>query len=125
MAKLFKRDDLPAFNSTRDGRDRLDLIKNDFPVDTKAIQADRIIYHPDDTCAKHYHVGAYHVFVMLYGEATVCSPDGCKTFSKGEVAVIQPDEVHWFENHSGENYAFVEFWAPAPEETIWIVEDDI
>lgn len=125
MAKLLRRDELPAFDSTRDGRDRLDLIKNGIPVESDKLSADRVIYHPDDTCAKHYHVGVYHVFVVLYGEATVCSPDGCKTFSKGQTAVIEPDEVHWFENHSGENYAFVEFWSPPPAETVWIVEDDV
>lgn len=125
MARVLRKDQLPRYDSTRDGRDRLDLIKNGVPVESALIQADRIIYHPDDTCAKHYHVGAYHVFVMLYGEATICTPLGCQTFGKGQVAVIQPEEVHWFENHSGENYAFVEFWAPPPSETVWIVEDDI
>jgi quercetin dioxygenase-like cupin family protein len=125
MAKVLTRDQLPRYDSTRDGRDRLDLIKNGVPADSAKIQADRIIYHPGDTCAKHYHSGAHHVFVMLYGEATVCTPLGSRTFTKGEVAVIQPDEIHWFENHSGENYAFVEFWAPPPAETVWIVEDDI
>ena len=93
MAKLLKRDELPSYDSTRDGRDRLDLIKNGVPVESNAIQADRIIYHPDDSCAKHYHVGAYHVFVMLYGEGTVCSPEGCQTFTKGQVAIIKPDHT--------------------------------
>jgi quercetin dioxygenase-like cupin family protein len=125
MAKLLRKDELPTYDSTRDGRDRLDLIKDGVPSASAVIQADRIIYHPDDTCAKHYHVGAHHLFVMLYGEATICTPAGCQTFHKGQVAVIQPDEIHWFENHSGANYAFVEFWAPPPAETIWIVEDDI
>jgi quercetin dioxygenase-like cupin family protein len=125
MAKLLKKHELPTYDSTRDGRDRLDLIKDGVPSPSDQIQADRIIYHPGDTCAKHYHVGSHHVFVMLYGEATVCTPEGSRTFSEGEVAVIQPEEIHWFENHSGENYAFVEFWAPPPEETVWIVEDDI
>ena len=125
MAKVLKKDQLPHFDSTRDGRDRLDLVKNGIPAPTTHIQADRVIYHPDDTCAKHYHVGAYHVFILLYGESTICSPLGCKTFSQGQAAVIQPEEIHWFENHSGENYAFVEFWAPPPSETVWIVEDDI
>lgn len=125
MAKLFKKAELPAYDSTRDGRDRLDLIKDGIPAATTKIQADRIVYHPDDTCAKHYHVACYHVFVVLYGEATVCTPEGSHVFSKGQVAIIEPDEIHWFENHSGQNYSFVEFWAPVPEETVWIVEDDI
>ena len=125
MAKLLRKNELPAYDSTRDGRDRLDLIKDGVPSASTRIQADRIVYHPDDTCAKHYHVGSHHLFVMLHGEATICSPNGCQTFSKGQVAVVHPEEIHWFENHSGENYAFVEFWAPPPSETVWIVEDDI
>lgn len=125
MAKLLRKHQLPAYDSTRDGRDRLDLIKDGVPAPSAVIQADRIIYHPGDTCAKHYHVGAHHVFVMLYGEATLCTPLGCQTIAKGQVAVIQPEEVHWFENRSSENYAFVEFWAPPPKETIWVVENDI
>ena len=124
MAKVLKKHELPHFDSTRDGRDRLDLIKNGVPAEAVHIQADRIVYHPDDTCAKHYHIGAYHLFVMLDGEATLCTPHGCLTFTKGQVAVIQPGEVHWFENHSGENYSFVEFWSPPPQDTIWIIEDD-
>ena len=125
MAKLLRKDELPVYDSTRDGRDRLDLIKDGVPAPSSLIQADRIVYHPDDTCAKHYHIGAHHVFVMLEGEGTLCTPDGCQTFATGQVAVIQPEEIHWFENHSGANYRFVEFWAPPPQETIWIVEDDI
>jgi hypothetical protein len=32
--------------------------------------------------------------------------------------------VHWFENDTGENFSFVEFWAPPPTETIWTVTGD-
>jgi quercetin dioxygenase-like cupin family protein len=125
MVKVLRKHELPHFDSTRDGRDRLDLFKNGIPVDSSLIMADRVIYHPGDTCAKHYHVGAYHVFVMMYGEATVCSPLGCETINKGQVVIMAPDEVHWFENHTDANFSLVEFWAPPPEETVWIVEDDI
>ncbi|MCI0713001.1 MAG: cupin domain-containing protein [Chloroflexi bacterium] len=125
MAKVFRKEELPHFDSTRDGRDRMDLITDNVPVGATKIKADRIIYHPGDTCAKHYHVGCYHLFVMLEGEATICSPSGCQTFTAGQVAVIAPEEVHWFENHSAADYRFVEFWAPPPTETVWIVEDDI
>jgi hypothetical protein len=38
-------------------------------------------------------------------------------------AVISPDEIHWFENDSEENFTFVEFWAPPPSETIWVSDD--
>lgn len=31
---------------------------------------------------------------------------------------------HWFENDTGENFSFVEFWAPPPTQTIWTVTGD-
>ena len=125
MAKVLKRDELPTFDSTRDTRDRLDLVKGGVPAETRYIQADRIIYHPGDTCAKHYHIGAHHVFVMLEGEVMLCTPLGCELLKTGQTAVIQPEEVHWFENRSSENCSFVEFWAPPPTESVWIVENDV
>ncbi len=125
MAKVLRLNELPTYDSTRDGRDRLDLIKDGVPAPSDTIQADRIIYHPDDTCAKHYHKDSVHVFVMLKGTATVCTPEGCQPLNEGQAVVIYPNEIHWFENHSGKNYSFVEFWTPPPSETIWIVEDDI
>jgi quercetin dioxygenase-like cupin family protein len=125
MAKLFKKEDLPHFDSTRDGRDRMDLVTDNVPVGATQIEADRIIYHPGDTCAKHYHLDVYHLFVMLDGEATICTPLGCQTFLPGQVAIIKPEEVHWFENRSDANYRFVEFWAPHRTDTVWTIEDDI
>ena len=46
MAKLFRRADLPHLRSTRDGRDRLDLVTDAVPVAARRIRADRIVYHP-------------------------------------------------------------------------------
>ena len=51
MAKLYKKSELPHYHSTRDTRDRLDLVKPEGPMAGKYISADRIIYHPGDTCA--------------------------------------------------------------------------
>ena len=59
--------ELPHLVSTRDTRDRLDLVTDDVPVGAKAIRADRIIYHPGDTAAAHYHTDCHHVFCVLAG----------------------------------------------------------
>jgi len=125
MAKVFKKSELPHLDSTRDGRSRLDLVTENVPVGASKIRADRVIYHPSDTCAKHYHIGAYHLFVMLEGEATIKTPVFEGTFKEGEAAVVEPEEVHWFENPTDQNFRFVEFWAPPPKETVWIIEDDV
>ena len=125
MAKLFHEADLPHFDSTRDTRDRLDLITENVPVGAKNIKADRIIYHPGDTCAKHYHIGCHHLFYVLQGQGLICSPEGKVRLLPGMVAIIEPEELHWFENDSDANFVFIEFWTPPPKETIWVVEDDI
>jgi hypothetical protein len=49
MAKLFNKEQLPHYKSSRDTRDRLDLVKPNMPVDARQISSDRIIYHPGDT----------------------------------------------------------------------------
>jgi len=125
MAKLFTKGQLPHFNSTRDTRDRLDLVTENVPVGATQLRADRIIYHPGDTCAKHYHVGSYQVFVVLEGEGLIFGPGGNYRLKPGMVAIVPPEELHWFENDTEANFTFVEFWAPRPAETVWIVEDDI
>lgn len=123
MAKLYKKSELPHFHSTRDTRDRLDLVKPEAPMESKEISADRIIYHPDDTCAKHYHKKAYHMFYMLKGEGLIYVDDTAHRLTPGMVAAVSPDEVHWFWNDTEENFSFVEFWAPPPSETIWVTDD--
>ena len=125
MARLFSKDQLPHFASTRDSRDRLDLITENVPVGATRLKADRIIYHPGDTCAKHYHLGCYHLFAMLEGEGLICGSEGSYRLKPGMVAIVAPEELHWFENDTDTNFKFVEFWTPPPVETIWIVEDDV
>jgi len=124
MAKLFTKDQLPHFHSTRDTRDRLDLITDNVPVGATGLKADRIIYHPGDTCAKHYHLGCHHVFVILEGEGLYCNFDEHYRLKPGMAVIVAPEEVHWFENDTDDNLKFVEFWAPLPTETVWIVDSD-
>jgi quercetin dioxygenase-like cupin family protein len=89
MAKLFTKDQLPHFNSTRDTRDRLDLVTENVPLGATRLRADRIIYHPGDTCAKHYHLGCHHVFVILEGEGLLFGPEDSRIRLKpGMIAIV-------------------------------------
>ena len=67
--RLFAAGELPHLVSTRDTRDRLDLVTDDVPVGARQIRADRIVYHPGDTAAAHYHTDCHHVFCVLAGSA--------------------------------------------------------
>src|SRR3972149_8412568 len=125
MAKLFSVNELPHLHSTRDTRDRLDLVTDRVPVDAQFIRADRIIYHPGDTAARHYHTDCHHLFYVLYGSGILHVDDGNYRLNPGIVAVVAPSEVHWFENDTQENFSFVEFWGPPPKETVWGKTDDI
>jgi mannose-6-phosphate isomerase-like protein (cupin superfamily) len=124
MAKLFQKNQLPHFHSTRDTRDRLDLITENVPVGATKLRADRIIYHPGDTAARHYHKDCHHLFCILDGEGLIHVNEGSHRLMPGMVVLVGPDEVHWFENDSPENFTFVEFWAPPPHETVWVDPDD-
>jgi mannose-6-phosphate isomerase-like protein (cupin superfamily) len=124
MAKLFSKAQLPHLHSTRDTRDRLDLITDNVPVNARLVRADRIIYHPGDTAARHYHTDCHHLFYVLYGSGLLHVDDGNYRLAPGAVAVVAPSEVHWFENDTQENFAFVEFWGPPPKETVWVKADD-
>ncbi len=123
MAKIFSREQLPHWRSTRDTRDRLDLITDNVPVGARRIRADRIIYHPEDTAAKHYHTDCHHLFYILSGQGLIHVDEGSFRLTPGMVVVIKPNEIHWFENDTQSNFAFVEFWAPPPKETVWITDD--
>lgn len=123
MAKIFSKEQLPHWHSTRDTRDRLDLVTENVPVPATRIRADRIIYHPGDTAAKHYHTDCYHLFYILSGQGILHADEGSFRVSSGVAVVIKPNEVHWFENDTDSHFSFVEFWAPPPKETVWITDD--
>jgi quercetin dioxygenase-like cupin family protein len=147
LCKVFSAADLPHLVSTRDTRDRLDLVTADVPVGATLIRADRIIYHPGDTAAAHYHSDCHHVFCVLAGSGLLFAGDhagdGADTpagestagestareitaqrLTAGDSALVGPGEVHWFENDSAEEFSFVEFWAPPPSATVWTVTGD-
>jgi mannose-6-phosphate isomerase-like protein (cupin superfamily) len=124
VRKIFAAAELPRLVSTRDTRDRLDLVTENVPVGARAIRADRIIYHPGDTAAAHYHTDCHHVFCVLTGSGLLYDGEHAHRLETGDSALVGPGEVHWFENDTGENFSFVEFWAPPPTETIWTVTGD-
>src|SRR5580704_5036688 len=86
--ELFTAADLPHLVSTRDARDRLDLVSDAVPVGARQIRANRMVYRP------------------------------------GVSALTGPGELHWFVNDSDADFAFVEFWAPPPADTVWPVAAD-
>ena len=124
MRKAFAAAELPHLASTRDTRDRLDLVTENVPVGARAVRADRIIYHPGDTAAPHYHTDSYHVFCVLTGSGLLHAGGEANRLTAPDSALVGPGEVHWFENDTGENFSFAEFWAPPPAETIWTVTGD-
>jgi mannose-6-phosphate isomerase-like protein (cupin superfamily) len=124
LAKVFAAGELPHLVSTRDTRDRLDLVTDDVPVGARRIRADRIIYHPGDTAAAHYHADCQHVFCVLTGSGLMHTDQAASRLEAGMSALVGPGEVHWFENDTGANFSFVEFWAPPPTDTVWTVTGD-
>ena len=123
MARVLSREELPQWSSTRDGRDRLDLLTDDMPVGAGGLRADRIIYHPGDSAARHYHVGCDHAFYILEGSGLLYVGDEAHRLTAGTVAHVRAGEVHWLENDADSNFSFVELWAPPPEDTVWVSDD--
>ncbi len=124
LRKVFAASELPHLASTRDTRDRLDLVTGEVPVGAHWIRADRIIYHPGDTAAAHYHTDCHHVFCILAGSGLLYADEQAIRLEAGMSALVTPGEVHWFENDRQEEFSFVEFWAPPPAGTVWTVEGD-
>ncbi len=124
MPSVIPFSELPKIRSTRDSRDRVDLITEEL-FGTADIKADHITYHPGDSAAAHYHIGSKHFFFVDAGTGVLHLDDRTYTLSKGDVALADDGEVHWFENTSDEDFSFYELWVPAPTETIWVVADDI
>lgn len=123
MPSVIPFDQLPKIRSTRDGRDRVDLVTEEL-FGTTDLKADHITYHPGDTAAAHYHVGAKHFFFVDSGTGILHLNERVYELSKGDVALADDGEVHWFENRGTEEFSFYELWVPMPTETIWVVEDD-
>ncbi len=124
QVKAFAAAELPHLTSTRDTRDRLDLVTENVPVEATRIRADRIIYHPGDTAAPHYHADCHHVFCVLGGSGLLYSGEQALRLEAGMSALVGPGEEHWFEDDRAGEFSFVEFWAPPPSDTVWTVAGD-
>lgn len=126
MARFFSPAQLPHLHSTRDTRDRLDLVTENVPgLAPQAMRADRIVYHPGDTAARHYHTDCHHLFYVLRGHGVLHVDAASFPLGPGSVAIVEPNEVHWFSNDSDADFAFVEFWAPPPKQTVWVDAGDV
>lgn len=124
MPRVIHANELPKLQSTRDGRDRIDLVTEEMFGFTD-LRADFIRYRSGDTAAAHYHVGARHIWFISEGRGLFHVDDETIEVGAGDVATAGDGEVHWFENPYDEPFAFYELWVPAPAETIWIRDDDI
>ena len=124
MPSVIRYSELPKIKSTRDGRDRVDLITAELFGSTD-IKADHITYHPGDSAAAHYHIGARHFFFVDGGTGLLHLDDRTYELATGDVALADDGEVHWFENTSDADFSFYELWVPAPVETIWVEPEDI
>jgi mannose-6-phosphate isomerase-like protein (cupin superfamily) len=115
--------ELPRSHSTRDNRQRIDLVTEEL-FGTTELKADHISYQPGDTAAAHHHVGAKHYFFVDAGSGVLHLDDRIHRLSVGDVAFADEGEVHWFENDGDQVFSFYELWVPTPSETIWAVEHD-
>jgi quercetin dioxygenase-like cupin family protein len=123
MAIHRKGGELPRLHSTRDTRDRIDLVTEE-TFGVTDMKADRITYHPGDTSAAHRHPDCKHFFFVLEGEGILHADDEELKLGAGDVVMLLENEVHWFENRSNENFEFIELWVPAPPTpTVWVSND--
>jgi mannose-6-phosphate isomerase-like protein (cupin superfamily) len=113
---------LPRLVSSRDTRDRVDLVTEE-TFGLTALKADRITYHPGDTAAAHYHEDAKHFFFMLEGTGEMWVDGEQFTLSAGDVALVDAGEVHHFANPGDEDFTFIELWVPTPSATVWVTDD--
>lgn len=124
MAKVIPSAELPRLTSTRDTRDRIDLVTEE-TFGLVDLKADRITYHPGDTAAAHFHRDCKHFFFVLEGSGVLHAGDRDESLAPGDVAMVEENEVHWFENPHDHDFSFIELWVPAPSDTVWVVADDI
>lgn len=123
MARLLQWDELPRYRSTRDTRDRVDLIKPE-TIETDRFRADHVLYHPGDTSAKHSHPDAAQIFYVLRGQGKLFTSVDEYDLEPGDLVWLPEGELHWFENPTPEFFSFIEFWVPAPRApTDWLTDD--
>jgi quercetin dioxygenase-like cupin family protein len=123
MAKIFAPDELPHLSSTRDKRQRIDLITEELHG-TQAIRGDMIVYPPENTGSPHYHRGAVEIKYVLRGSGTFDIDGELYQVRAGHMILLERGEVHHFTTNPGEDLAFLEFWIPAAKDTAWVDPED-
>lgn len=124
MTRIVRPADQPRHASTRDTRDRRDLITPE-TLGVTTLKADIITYHPGDTAARHYHEDADHFFFVLSGSGTLHADDLVHEVANGDVIHVPAGEIHHFHNATGRDFSFFEMWVPSPTKTVWVDQDDI
>ncbi|MCP4605983.1 MAG: cupin domain-containing protein [Proteobacteria bacterium] len=63
----------------------------------------------------HFHRNAEELFVILEGEATLRSPDGYQTISKGDIIFFEqgPSGTHQIYNHSDKQFVYIDLCTKA------------
>ena len=58
----------------------------------------------------HFHRNAEELFIILEGEATLRSPEGYQTISKGDIIFFEegPSGTHQLYNHSDDNLVYID-----------------
>jgi len=59
--------------------------------------------------ARHYHEDMQEVFIILNGEVDLQAGDKAVTLRKGDMAVIDPLEIHQMRNACGEDVEYLVF----------------
>ena len=72
--------------------------------DIKSLSPDKFSY------PYHFHRNAEELFVILEGEATLRSPEGYQTISKGDIVFFEegPTGTHQLYNHSGKQFIYID-----------------
>ena len=123
MAKIFAPEALPHLKSTRDKRKRVDLV-NEKLQGTTAIKGDMIVYPPENAGSAHYHADAYEFKFVLRGSGIFHIGKETVNLRAGHVIFLKPGDVHFFETSPDEDLAFVEFWLPPAQKTVWVDPND-
>lgn len=109
----------PVLLSEHDSRRRIYLASTGL-WGTEAVKGEMIFYPPGAIGAPHHHEGAEHFQFMLFGSATAILGDERVDLHPGDLLYNLENEVHSFENLGDEEMAFVEFFVPGRNTTVWV-----
>ena len=92
MARVFTQEELPHWASTRDTRDRLDLVSEHVPGSATRLKSDRVVCHAGDQAAARRHLGGasfqaplpglnarrFAAQILLKGNRPIACPDSTR-----------------------------------------------